>query len=102
MYIYTYTNMQVRHCRQHAQVGEADLIHIAKCRHAGCQKTPSFGIAGGQPIYCKRHRRALDTGLVGYRCLYIYTCIYTYIYMYICKYTHISALETGLVGYRCL
>lgn len=64
----------VRHCRRHAEKGEVDLIHLSKCKHAGCSKIPSFGPEGGQPEYCKVHCAVTHKGLVGYWCSFAEGC----------------------------
>ena len=57
--------LMVQHCRRHAEQGEVDLIHVTKCKHAGCSTIPSFGLEGGQPEFCKQHRLSHHKGLVG-------------------------------------
>ena len=81
----------VRHCRRHAVNGEMDLIHLSKCKHTNCSKIPSFGLQGGQPEFCKKHR-----------CIYIYIYVYThththtlrdiYICMRMCMFVHIHTI----------
>ena len=66
--------LMVRHCKVHAEAGEVDLIHLIRCKHAGCETIPSFGFEGGQPLFCKRHRLLQHKGLIGYRCAFAEGC----------------------------
>ena len=47
---------RARHCRQHRQQGEIDLVHKS-CEMSGCGKQPSFGDATDRvPRYCSQHK----------------------------------------------
>ncbi len=42
------------YCKEHAPEGYVDVKN-KRCEVAGCQKHPSHGPAGGQPLFCKDH-----------------------------------------------
>ena len=42
------------YCKEHALEGYVDVKN-KRCQVAGCQKHPSHGPAGGQPLFCKDH-----------------------------------------------